>query len=411
MEAVIANIHKVVADFTMEANRLKEIVLEKERKYQLIMRLRRRRALIHRITARRMTRGVCSTLYMELRGNPEKFFNCVRMKSENFDILAERVGDLIHSNDTYCRFSISPAERLMVTLRFLAIGESLSSLQFKFGLGIATISGIIKHTCRALWDCLHEEYIPHPTKESWLDIAENFQKICQFPNCLGALDGKCIRIVKPAASGAEYLNYKKYFSVVLMAIADAQYKFTAVDIGPYGLSSNGSREFKLSAMGRYLYGNRFQFPPPRPLPETSGPPMPFVCVGDEAFQLSEHLLKPYASSDLTPTKRVFNYRLKRARRMVECAFDILTSKWRVLLTTINLKTHTVDEVVKACVVLHNFLICKEQIAMDDNLVETSLYDYQDITFQSPVAVSRMRDTFAEYFISPQGRVEWQDEMV
>ncbi|KAM4030894.1 uncharacterized protein ACNLHF_018476 [Anomaloglossus baeobatrachus] len=410
MEAVIANIVKAYVDFTFEANRLAAIVLEKEREIQRVRRLRRRRVLIHPITARRMTRGVYSTIYMELRGNPKKFFNYVRMKAENFDILVARVGDLIHRNNTYCRFSISPAERLMVTLRFLATGESLSSLHFQFRLGIATISGIVKHTCRALWDCLHEEYIPHPTTESWLDIAENFQKICQFPNCLGAVDGKHIRIVKPAASGSEYFKYKKYSSIVLMAIADAQYKFIAVDIGAYGLS-NDSQVFKLSAMGRHLYGNSFQFPPPRPLPDTSGPPMPFVCVGDEAFQLSQHLLKPYASSGLTPTTRVFNDRLTRARRMVECAFGILTSKWRVLLTIINIKSHNVDEVVKACVVLHNFLICKEQIAIDDNFAETSLYDYQDITFRSTLAVSGMRDGFAEYFISPQGRVEWQDEMV
>ncbi|XP_069584085.1 uncharacterized protein [Ranitomeya imitator] len=57
-----------------------------------------------------------NTLYMELRGDPDKFFSYVRMKAENFDILVERVQHLIRS-DTYCRFSITPAECLMVTLR------------------------------------------------------------------------------------------------------------------------------------------------------------------------------------------------------------------------------------------------------------------------------------------------------
>ncbi|KAM4034471.1 uncharacterized protein ACNLHF_021105 [Anomaloglossus baeobatrachus] len=271
-----------------------------------------------------MTRGIFSTLYMELRGNPEKFSNYVRILVENFDILVGYVVDQIRKTDTYCRYSISPEERLLVTLRFLATGESLSSLHYQFRLGISTISGISRHTCRALWDCLQEEFIPQPTRDRWLDIAEKFNQICQFPNCLGAVDGKHIRIVKPAASGSEYYNYKKFFSIVLMAITDAQYKFIAVDIGAYG-RSNDSQVFKMSTMRRQLYVNTLDIPSARPLPDTCDPPMPYVFVADEAFQLSEHLLKPYASRGLMPTQKIFNYRLSRARRMVECTFGILTT--------------------------------------------------------------------------------------
>ncbi|XP_069588426.1 uncharacterized protein [Ranitomeya imitator] len=298
-----------------------------------------------------MTRGVYSTLYMKLRQNQNTFFNYVRMRQEHFDVLL----GMSSEGRTHMRFSISPADRLMVTLRFLATGESLTSLHYQFRLGISTIAGIVKVTCRALWDTLHQQYIPNPTMDIWLQSADNFEKLCHFPNCLGAVDGKHIRILKPAGSGSEYLNYKKYFSIVLMAIADANCKFLAVDIGAYG-RFNDSQVFKTSLMGRRLYGDTFDFPPARPLPGTTEPPMLYVCVGDEAFQLSPHLLKPYASRDLTRTKRVFNYRLTRPRRVVECAFGILTAKWRVLLTAIKLHTETVDEVVKACVVLHNYRI-------------------------------------------------------
>ncbi|KAM4031970.1 uncharacterized protein ACNLHF_019364 [Anomaloglossus baeobatrachus] len=341
MESVLENITKISADFAFEANRLGVIVREKERQH--LRRQHHRRFLIHPVTAQRMTRGVFSTVYMELRGNPEKFSNYVQMVVETFDILVGLVADQIWKTDTYCRF--------------LATGESLSSLHYQFRLGIFTISGIIRQTCRALWDCLQEEFIPQPTRDRWLDIAEKYNNICQFPNCLGAVDGKHIRIVKPAASGLEYYNYKKFFSIVLMAITDAEYKFIAVDIGAYG-RSNDSQVFKMSPIGRQLYGNTFDFPTARPLPGTCDPPMPFVFVADEAFQLSPHLLKPYASRGLPQTQKIYNYRLSRARRMVECSFGILTNKWRVLLTAINLNIETVDEVVKACVVLHNFVFIK-----------------------------------------------------
>ncbi|XP_069593209.1 uncharacterized protein [Ranitomeya imitator] len=299
------------------------------------------------------------------------------MKAENFDVLVERVEHLIRRSDTYCRFSITPAERLMVTLRFLATGEFLSSLHFQFRLGISTISGVVMYTCRALWDSLHDDFIPHPTMQTWLEVADRFQEVCQFPNCFGMVDGKHIRILKPAGSGSEYFNYKKYFSVVLMAITDADYKFVAMDIGAYG-RSNDSQVFKRLLWGGICMDKPFNSPP-RPLPQTSEPPMPFVCVGDEAFQLSEHRLKPYSSRGLNNTKRIFNYRVTRARRMVECAFGILTAKWRVLLTSINLKTDTVDEVVKACVVLHNYVLSKEQISIEDQSEQTSLADCSNQT--------------------------------
>ncbi|XP_077119658.1 uncharacterized protein LOC143775419 [Ranitomeya variabilis] len=141
MEGVLANIVKICADFTFEANRLAVIVRDKEEERLRILRQRRKRRLwLYPITAQRMTRGVYSTLYIELRENPQKFFSYVRMKAENFEILLGHVEDSIRRRDTQMRFSISPAERLMVTIRFLATGESFSSLHFQFRLGISTIS-------------------------------------------------------------------------------------------------------------------------------------------------------------------------------------------------------------------------------------------------------------------------------
>jgi hypothetical protein len=58
--------------------------------------------------------------------------------------------------------------------------------------------------------------------------------------------------------------------------------------------------------------------------------MPFVIIGDEAYPLKTYLMKPFARKDLSYEERVFNYRLSRTRRCVECPFGILTAKWRLL---------------------------------------------------------------------------------
>lgn len=70
-----------------------------------------------------------------------------------------------------------------------------------------------------------------PTKDEWRRIAEGFEKFTNFPNCIGAIDGKHIRIMKPIESGSLYYNYKHFYSTVLVALCDANYCFIFVDIG------------------------------------------------------------------------------------------------------------------------------------------------------------------------------------
>ncbi|XP_056391153.1 uncharacterized protein LOC130284639 [Hyla sarda] len=150
--------------------------------------------------------------------------------------------------------------------------------------------------------------MPQPSTQQWINITDKSWEVANFPNCVGAVDGKHIRIQKPSNTGSEFFNYKKYFSIILIAIANAQYKFVAVDIDSYG-RSNDSRVFKSSAMGKRLYSGDFGLPAPRPFPGTEGPPMPFVVVGDEAFQMCANLLKPYSNRGRNFRQRIYNYRL------------------------------------------------------------------------------------------------------
>jgi len=75
-------------------------------------------------------------------------------------------------------------------------------------------------------------------EEEWKIISNDFESEWNFNHCLGAIDGKHIEIIRPQESGSYYFNYKKTFSIVLMAIANADYEFIMVDIGSNGRVSD-----------------------------------------------------------------------------------------------------------------------------------------------------------------------------
>ncbi|KAK3926608.1 Protein ANTAGONIST OF LIKE HETEROCHROMATIN PROTEIN 1 [Frankliniella fusca] len=118
-----------------------------------------RRIWVQPWVARRDMLGIHNNLFLELRReNPEKYRRCLRMTPEMFDWLANKVDPIIRKQDTHLRRSISVEQRLSITLRHLATGETQESLSCQFRVGQSTISGIIKETCKAIYDaiiCLH----------------------------------------------------------------------------------------------------------------------------------------------------------------------------------------------------------------------------------------------------------------
>ena len=85
-------------------------------------------------------------------------------------------------------------------------------------------------------------------------------------------------------AGSTYFNYKGTHSIVLLAVFDAHYHFTLVDIRDARCHSDGG-VLGHSEFGHALEENKPSIPADRQLPGTTQPSMPFVIVGDEAFPL------------------------------------------------------------------------------------------------------------------------------
>lgn len=131
-----------------------------------------------------------------------------------------------------------------------------------------------------------------------------------------------------------------------MACADADGTFISIDVG-YPGRNNDAGVFHSSTLGKWVKQNSLDFPLPRALPNNvSNEPVPFFFCGDEAFPLLENLMRPYPRRFLNDTKRVFNYRLSRGRKSVECAFGMMSMKFRVLEKPIQCKPGNLKKLFK-----------------------------------------------------------------
>ena len=167
------------------------------------------------------------------------------------------------------------------------------------------------------------------------------------------MDGKHVAIKQPPNSGSYCFNYKGTLSMVLLALVDANYKFIYVDVVCNGRVSVG-RVFWNCSLSTTIESNMVSMPAERIIVDEMEP-LPYVIVADDTSSLRNDLMKRYPFSNLFPDKRIFNYRLSRAGRIVENAFGILANSFRVFLSPMQLSPKNFEKVVLGSCVLQNFL--------------------------------------------------------
>lgn len=222
-----------------------------------------------------------------------------------------------------------------------------------------------------------------------------------FPNCFGALD---IRIQCPSNAGSQYYNYKQFYSIVLQALVDAEGKFIYIDVGNYGRNSD-SGVFSNSVFGQAFKAGKLNIPAPRKISNNDDYEYPFVVVADEAFPLLKNLMRPYSRISLTGEKRTF--------RLVECAFGMITKKFRVLENEILLHPDKTITIVKAICVLHNFIKLNEKSYFADVTNNFEITEAEENTIsccnRSSNTALQVRSKFTNYFTSNEGSVPWQSK--
>jgi hypothetical protein len=371
--------------------------------------------------------------------DPGRFRNYSRFPIDQYDELLQRLTPRLEKRETKMRKPLEPELKLACTLRHLATGDSYASLSYNFYIAPNTVCNVVREVCQAIIDEYGEEMLDCPsTPEEWKKIADQFWRKWNFPHCCGALDGKHVKIKKPQNGGSLYFNYKKFHSIVLMAVVDADYKFLYIDVGQPGSNSDGG-VWNNTDLAEALEEERAGFPEAKKLPgeedeDEEGREIPYAFVADDAFALRPWIMKPYPYTSMPIELRRFNYRLSRARRVVENAFGIMAMRFRFLLRTIEQAPKTVEIMLHAACILHNMLrngrIADQghdgegdRINQNGEIIEGGWRarwkreGHQSNRLKkmpgntSHKEAKKQREYLTDYFSSDKGSVAWQDKSV
>lgn len=142
----------------------------------------------------RFFQGDSDNLIREMTNNdPKKYIEYLRMTEKSYNELLKLLAPRI-TKEHVVRTPISANTRLQICLRYLASGDTMHSISFAFRVGVNTVSKIVSETCETIWDVLKEKVFPEITKDFWIQKAKEFEFLWNFPNCVGAIDGKHVQI-------------------------------------------------------------------------------------------------------------------------------------------------------------------------------------------------------------------------
>lgn len=181
----------------------------------------------------------------------------------------------------------------------------------------------------------------------------------------------------------------------------------------------GMEEFSIRLKWEKKFNsNSMNLPPPRKI-TPDGPELPLCLLGDEAFALTDFLMRPFPRRCvLGEDQLVYNYRHSRARRIIVCAFGMLVRRFQIFSRPMDLSPDVAIKMVQAGVCVHNFILNYERPPdfKDKNVLKViSSCTYtegcqrlDECNDEESLTAISIRNKFMEYFIN-EGELSWQWE--
>ncbi len=123
---------------------------------------------------------------------------------------------------------MSVEKQLLITMWILGNPETIRSVSDRFNVTKSSVFRIVRCICHAIVNNLAAQFICWPSGEHLKQVTEQFQRNKGLPHCVGAIDGTHIPIKAPYDNPEQYVNRKKFHSVQLQGVCDADRFFTDV---------------------------------------------------------------------------------------------------------------------------------------------------------------------------------------
>ncbi|XP_065054392.1 uncharacterized protein LOC135683144 [Rhopilema esculentum] len=289
----------------------------------------------------------------------DRFKKTFRVSRETFNFVLESIRHKLE-RDTLCEEPFPPELRLGLCLYRLGRGDYFYTIAEMAGLAPCTVSTIVHDVNEAIVSCLWKKCVSAHmpvSEEDFNNKMLDMEEIWQFLFSWCAVDGCHIPIKCPPGgqeSSKEYHNFKNFYSIVLMSMVDARYRFIWGSCGFPGNSHDSIILQSTSLWSSIKEGKVLQ----NFAQCEEDVHIPPIILGDSAFPFGTFLMKPYTNAVLSKEQRYFNYRLSRARMVVEGAYGQLKGRWRLLLKKSEGNLYQTKMATLSCMVLHNLCIEK-----------------------------------------------------
>jgi DDE superfamily endonuclease len=245
---------------------------------------------------------------------------------------------------------VEPPIRLALTVRMLS-GASYLDMMMLFKLASSTVYDVFHSTVASITKRIAMPGLSSAQSELH-HLARGFTTSRQPPNplygCVGAVDGKCIEIQKPADEYGPRGFYcrKGMYAIPAQALVDANYRFLYLSAKSAGSTPDGIA-WELSSLGIRLRRE--------PLP------LGFWIAGDAAYPCRKGIITPWTAGqllhdDFGVSRDAFNFYHSSLRMHVEQAFGMLVQRFGILWRKLSFSLPTSTSVLSACFRLHNFCL-------------------------------------------------------
>ena len=267
-----------------------------------------------------------------------------RVSHATFQYLCTKLSPHIGKVDTIMRRAIAVEKRVALTLWFLATGADYRTIGHLFGVAKSTVCVVTKEVIYSIVTFLLPHYIKIPQGNAMKEVVHGFDRDYDFPQCAGAVDGTHIPIVSPQECPADYYNRKGWHSVIMQGMVNNRGLFIDIYVGWPG-RVHDARVFANSSLCTRGQNNTLL---PNWVKRISNTDVPLVVLGDPAYPLLDWLMKAFPDTGyLTQQQRNFNYRLSKARVVVEHSYGRLKGRWRCLLKRVDVSVYDVSDLVIA----------------------------------------------------------------